>query len=236
MKNRNIPYYVAALMLATGVSTSFVSCVDTDEPSSIEELRKAKANEVNAQAAYKNALAQTQLQTAEIQKAKAAQEAIQTQIKELERQAAESNLTVTKAQNELDVLKIEDRKVHEKAIAAIDAVKDATMLDYNKSKSIDTALVYETKVAEKEAELKQLKDEAEAKLASAAAKLQKQINDTKRFLISLDMENSMRNAEQSDSVLIYAAENDEIAANLLTAKQKADGLVTKIIDAVMQAK
>ncbi len=42
-------------MLAAGVSTSFVSCVDTEEPDSIVTLRNAKAEEVKAQAAKINA-------------------------------------------------------------------------------------------------------------------------------------------------------------------------------------
>ena len=46
---------MAVLALAAGMSTSFVSCVDTEEPDSIVTLRNAKAEEVKAQAAKINA-------------------------------------------------------------------------------------------------------------------------------------------------------------------------------------
>jgi len=43
MKSRNFSYYVAALMLAAGMSTSFVSCVDeTEEPDYVKQVREAE--------------------------------------------------------------------------------------------------------------------------------------------------------------------------------------------------
>jgi hypothetical protein len=236
MKNRNIPYYVAALMLAAGVSTSFVSCVDTDEPSSIEKLREAKANEVNAQAAYKNALAQTQLQTAEIQKQKAAQAAIDTQIKEIDKQIKESGLAVYKKQHELAILMREDSIAHEKAAALVTAEKDAKDLDDAKVKAIDAALTLETKVAEKEAELKYLKEKAAADLDDKYAKLNRQIEETKVKLKQIELDYSIKADVQTDSVLIAAAKTDEIAQNLLTAKTNSEGLLTATFDAWIQAK
>ncbi len=229
MKNRNIPYYVAALMLATGVSTSFVSCVDTDEPSSIEELRKAKANEVNAQAAYKNALAQTQLQTAEIEKQKAAQEAIATQMKEIDRQIKESSAAVTKAQNELAVLKAETEK-------AVEKVRAGKELNKEQINAIYIANKYEAEVAAKEDSLKYLKEKYAADLASSYAKLNRQIEQTKVNLKALEKDMAIRAAQQTDSVLIAAATTDEIAKNLLTAKTNAEGLLTATFDAWVQAK
>lgn len=72
MKNRNIPYYAAALLMAAGLSTSMVSCVDTDEPESIALLRQAKANEVNAKASLLNAQASEVLANIDINKSAAA--------------------------------------------------------------------------------------------------------------------------------------------------------------------
>lgn len=60
MKNRNIPYYVAALMLAAGVSTSFVSCVDTDEPETVTKLRQAAIEKIQADADLQKAYAEVQ--------------------------------------------------------------------------------------------------------------------------------------------------------------------------------
>ena len=71
MKNRNIPYYAAALLLAAGVSTSFMSCVDTDEPESIAKLRDAKAKELEANANYLNQKAAKETALAAVEQANA---------------------------------------------------------------------------------------------------------------------------------------------------------------------
>jgi hypothetical protein len=110
MKNRNIPYYVAALMLAAGVSTSFVSCVDTDEPDSIVTLRNAKAEEVKAEAEYQRALAAVQNAEAELLIAKKSIEAANA--KKAEYDAEYVNL----------------KNAHEKAVWAADEAERAIAL------------------------------------------------------------------------------------------------------------
>jgi hypothetical protein len=74
MKNRNIPYYVAALMLAAGVSTSFVSCVDTDEPETVTKLRQEAINKLAADTDLQKALAEVQRAEAAYKNAQAAAE------------------------------------------------------------------------------------------------------------------------------------------------------------------
>lgn len=107
MKNRNIPYYVAALMLAAGVSTSFVSCVDTDEPDSIVTLRNAKAEEVKAQAEVQKALAAYQNAQTELKLAEKAEKAAKAKSAEVEASLKELELA---KQKELDVLEIQEAK------------------------------------------------------------------------------------------------------------------------------
>ena len=110
MKNRNIPYYVAALMLAAGVSTSFVSCVDTDEPDSIVTLRNAKAEEVKAQAEVQKALAAYQNAQTELKLAEKAEKAAKAKSAEVEASLKELELA---KQKELDVLEIQEAKAFE---------------------------------------------------------------------------------------------------------------------------
>jgi hypothetical protein len=128
MKNRNIPYYMAVLALAAGMSTSFVSCVDTEEPDSIVTLRNAKAEEVKAEAEYQRALAAVQNAQAEVlvaQKSIAAAEA-----KKAEYEAEYENLknahqkavwAADEAERAIDLANKEAASETEKQLALADA-------------------------------------------------------------------------------------------------------------------
>ncbi len=97
-------------MLAAGVSTSFVSCVDTDEPDSIVTLRNAKAEEVKAEAEYQRALAAVQNAEAELLIAKKSIEAANAK----------------KAEYEAEYKNLEN--AHQKAVWAADEAERAIEL------------------------------------------------------------------------------------------------------------
>jgi hypothetical protein len=99
MKNRNIPYYVAALMLAMGVSTSFVSCVDTDAPESVTKTRELAIQKLQADAQlqkavadYNKALADYQEQEGKYNDAQAASKSAAAKAQELLNQITEGAL------------------------------------------------------------------------------------------------------------------------------------------------
>lgn len=54
---RKWTYLVAALLMG-GATATFTSCIDTDEPAGITELRGAKAEFLRAKAAYQDACTQ----------------------------------------------------------------------------------------------------------------------------------------------------------------------------------
>jgi hypothetical protein len=97
MKNRNIPYYVAALMLAMGVSTSFVSCVDTDEPETVTKLRAAAQEKLQADIELQQALETLETKTAENKRALAALEKAKAQLENANAAKAELANKVTEA-------------------------------------------------------------------------------------------------------------------------------------------
>ena len=77
--------YLVAALLMSGATATFTSCIDTDEPAGIEELRGAKAALLQAkvqveaaEAAIKTAQAAWVQAQADLQKEKAAQEALVT--------------------------------------------------------------------------------------------------------------------------------------------------------------
>jgi hypothetical protein len=142
MKNRNIPYYVAALMLAAGVSTSFVSCVDTEEPESIAELRKAKAEEVRAEAKVQEALAG-------LKDAEAAYKKAEERAKIAEAVTTELANELTKATNAVTIAIKESTLDLEKQTAV---VKAQATLDEEKKKAAVALADYERAI--KEAQVK----------------------------------------------------------------------------------
>lgn len=137
MKNRNIPYYAAALLMAAGLSTSMVSCVDTDEPESIAQLRNAKAEEVRAKASLLNAQASEVLANIDINKSAAAladkAAELNNAYQELvnAKKKADDDLAMAKNQIELDSIKaVKDSILAVAKInAQIEVLKAKTALD-----------------------------------------------------------------------------------------------------------
>jgi L-lysine 2,3-aminomutase len=123
MKNRNIPYYMAVLALAAGMSTSFVSCVDTEEPDSIVTLRNAKAEEIKAEAKVQEALAG-------LKDAEAAYKKAEERAKIADAVTTELANKLTEAKNNLEIAKltakndIEISTAKEEAQAALDEAKN----------------------------------------------------------------------------------------------------------------
>ena len=61
--------YLVAALLMSGATATFTSCIDTEEPAGIEQLRGAKAALIQAKADYQAALTayrQVQVQQAEV--------------------------------------------------------------------------------------------------------------------------------------------------------------------------
>lgn len=224
MKNRNIPYYAAALLMAAGLSTSMVSCVDTDEPESIAQLRNAKAEEVRARANEINQEAEVQKSLAALNNAELARKAAETEAytamqvlnrKNQELLNAKQELANAKEQIEIDKTKLQN---------ALQAAKDSIALD-----SLKAAYEWTIKVA---------KANAEAKYEAAATALTKAKNDA---TIALATEKN-RVDEAQKAALIAAARfkqygiNDTLIAlnnayqdslDILTDKQRA---LTKAIN------
>lgn len=167
MKNRNIPYYAAALLMAAGLSTSMVSCVDTDEPESIALLRQAKANEVNAKASLINAQASQVLSNIDLEKAT---RAITDQGLVLENKKAE----IENAKNELTNAKT-------KLENALKAAKDSIELD-----SLKAQKLWKEKIAVANAEAQY--EAANAALEKAKTKALVDIEGAKNDLLKKQKE------------------------------------------------
>jgi hypothetical protein len=154
MKNRNIPYYVAALMLAAGVSTSFVSCVDTDEPETVEQLRKEAIAKIQADTKLQNALADVQAALKAKTDAEAKKIDADTKYREAEARAQDAAAEKDEIQNKIDGNQ-----------DVIDAKVAAAVQENLKTAEADRKTAIENKKnADKEAAL------AEAKLADELAK------------------------------------------------------------------
>jgi hypothetical protein len=125
MKNRNIPYYVAALMLAAGVSTSFVSCVDTDEPETVTKLRQEAIAKLQADADFVKA-------QAELQRAKAAHENADAKFRDQETLTEAAKTKAAELANKLREDTLSAATAHGIAVAnkaaqkAIEDMKSAT--------------------------------------------------------------------------------------------------------------
>jgi len=212
------------LMLAAGVSTSFVSCVDTDEPSSIEELRKAKANEVNAQAAYKNALAALENQKVETEKQVTAQAVITTQLRDLEKQAYESSVAVQKANDAVTIAKHEWELAHEKANGVYKAAQDEERINNEQAKIIAAANAAQVALENKQKELEYAQAQAKSDLDKKNAELQNTIGIWQNTVTQqkYQIENSAASIEWNQiKNAAEAGEKDQTLLNLLSEKEAA---------------
>jgi hypothetical protein len=154
MKNRNIPYYMAVLALAAGMSTSFVSCVDTEEPETVEQLRKEAIAKIQADTKLQNALADVQAALKAKTDAEAKKIEAEAAYKDAETRAKDAEAEKQEIQNKID----SNQDV-------IDAKVAAAVQEKLKTAELDRKAAIENKKnADKEAAL------AEAKLADEIAK------------------------------------------------------------------
>ena len=94
-----------ALMAGTG---TFTSCIDTDEPAGIEELRGAKAELIRAKVAVEAAEAARLMAVAEYEKAKAAHEQANAEYRLAEAKYKEAETAAKEAQTAQDQAKFEN--------------------------------------------------------------------------------------------------------------------------------
>ena len=125
MKNRNIPYYMAVLALAAGVSTSFVSCVDTDEPETVTKLRQEAINKLAADTDLQKALAEVERAKVETEKAEAAVKNANAASINAQTKAQELANAKTEKTNDAEIAK-EIAEANKLAQAAIEAQAEAT--------------------------------------------------------------------------------------------------------------
>jgi chromosome segregation ATPase len=195
MKNRNIPYYVAALMLAAGVSTSFVSCVDTDEPETVTKLRQAAIEKIQADADLQKAYAE--VQRAVVTKTNAYAEQVK----------AEAAYKLAEAE-------------YQKALAA---KENATAKTTELTNAITEAGLEEAKKEKAENNRKlalKAKQDADAKAATAAADLKHAIAEALKAYAN-DGNTTIENAYKDylDAVENYGKAQDEYVAKT-TAEKK----------------
>lgn len=82
--------YLVAALLMSGATATFTSCIDTEEPAGITDLRGAKADFIRAKAAYQDAV--TQLELVKVQR-----EEIYRQMEEIDLQMKQIDLELKQA-------------------------------------------------------------------------------------------------------------------------------------------
>ena len=92
--------YLVAALLMSGTAATFTSCIDTNEPAGIEELRGAKADFIRAKADYERALV-------ELQKVKVDREKVQLELDNIVLETERLKFELAQAQNKKDKLDIE---------------------------------------------------------------------------------------------------------------------------------
>ena len=112
--------YLVAALLMSGATATFTSCIDTDEPAGIEELRGAKAELLRAKAAVEQAEAAIRTAQAawvqaqaDIQAQKAEQEALTTALKQAENERdiaqIQAQIEINAANNEAAIIAAQQR-------------------------------------------------------------------------------------------------------------------------------
>ena len=102
MKKKRILFHALALVATLGAATSLSSCVETDEPESITQLRQAKAEEVKAEAEKTQAEATKEAAEAKVKEAQAASETAKAKEQELLNALQELQNAKEQAQYEAD--------------------------------------------------------------------------------------------------------------------------------------
>ena len=186
----------SALFAGTG---TFTSCIDTDEPAGIEELRGAKAELIRAKVAVEQANAAYTLAAAEVEKAKAAKEAALAKQEE-----ATARLLQAQAEAE-EAVTAEAKAQAEANIAVIKAALEETLLEYQNSVLEEKTLLLEAQrnyeIAVKQAEI------AKALMSEKAfvkySKLAKEVQTKQGNLDSKQAEIDAKLAELKSAVLVF---------------------------------
>ena len=161
---------MAVLALAAGMSTSFVSCVDTEEPDSIVTLRDAKAKEILQEAEVQAAIAALKNAEAEYKLAEKAKLAAEADYKKWEAAIKEQEAIVKKAEATRDAAAATaetDAKTEEAKLKAEAAVADAkAALEQSNEAYQEAIVIYKKKLAQfkvegENNELKKLLDDWE---------------------------------------------------------------------------
>lgn len=98
--------YLVAALLMSGATATFTSCIDTEEPAGITDLRGAKAELLRAKAAYQTALANTEQANADFRQVQVEREKIELEIDKLRQEmiAAENQWKMDSLQAKRDTL------------------------------------------------------------------------------------------------------------------------------------
>ena len=198
--------YLVAALLMSGTAATFTSCIDTDEPAGIENLRGAKAELILAKMRYQDALTNYRNQQVEmakidveIKKCSLLIEQLkvekETKQKEWEIAAIDEQIKLLAQQTEQQLLELKTQNLksqaeYEKAVIDLEAVM-ATYRDDKYVGSIQAAItalnIYRTAVATAENTLRR----EQAKLISAQASLgsayrQGLVNDSHKIEKAID--------------------------------------------------
>ena len=198
--------YLVAALLMSGTAATFTSCIDTDEPAGIENLRGAKAELILAKMRYQDALTNYRNQQVEMAKIDVEIKKCSLQIeqlkveketkqKEWEIAAIDEQIKLLAQQTEQQLLKLKIQNLqsqaeYEKAVIDLEAVM-ATYRDDKYVGSIQAAItalnIYRTAVATAENTLRG----EQAKLISAQASLgsayrQGLVNDSLKIEKAID--------------------------------------------------
>ncbi|MEE3448175.1 MAG: hypothetical protein VZQ51_06160 [Bacteroidales bacterium] len=147
---------MAVLALAAGMSTSFVSCVDTDEPETVTKLRQEAIAKLQADADFVKA-------EAEAQRAEAAVNNALAKVREAEAQAKLADAKTTELQNKLTEGSLDDqiKADIEKQLARLE--KQKSNYETNRLTAAKAAAEYEAamaaKIAEEKAKLTTISDD-----------------------------------------------------------------------------
>jgi len=186
MKNRNIPYYMAVLALTAGMSTSFVSCVDTDEPETVTKLRQEAINKLAADTDLQKALAEVERAKVKYNEALAAVQNADAAIKNAQAKTADLDNQITEAGLE----NAKQAKIQEQ-LAALEAEKEK--YEQNRLRAAKEAAKYES---EYQAALKDAQD----RLAEIAGQKNKALTEALTAYVDAQQEVLSKKVAYNDAL------------------------------------
>lgn len=208
---------VATLLLMGATATTFTSCVDTDEPEGILNMRNAKAEYIralaaveNAKIAYQQAAAQSEAANAELAKAQAEAAKAQAEIAKAQAQA-----TIIAAETSAKIAELEAQGKNE--IAKAEAAKLMAEAEQAKAECQQTIAQNEIILKEMQAKLDVVLQETQTKMVYAQA----QYELAKKDLAALE--------------LVASDVEKQLVANARTAYETAFGVLAAKSAAVTAA-